>query len=76
MFHQKGAAPLVNLPRKKGQIRAIPDAPISAGSLLRRFSVVITFVLGAFLFHERNLKRKGLALAAILIGVVLLCLKP
>lgn len=55
---------------------AIPDAPISAGSLLRRFSVVITFVLGALLFHERNLKRKGLALAAILVGVVLLCLKP
>ena len=54
---------------------AIPDAPISAGSLLRRFSVVITFVLGAAVFHEHNLKRKGLALAAILAGVVLLCLK-
>ena len=54
---------------------AIPDAPISASSLLRRFSVVITFVLGAAVFHEHNLKRKGLALAAILAGVVLLCLK-
>ena len=54
---------------------AIPDVSISAGSLLRRFSVVITFVLGAIFFHERNLKRKGLALAAILVGVVLLCLK-
>lgn len=54
---------------------AIPDAPISAGSLLRRFSVVITFVLGAAVFHEHNLKRKGLALAAILAGVILLCLK-
>ncbi len=55
---------------------AIPDVPISAGSLLRRFSVVITFALGAMMFHERNLKRKGLALAAILAGVMLLCLKP
>ena len=55
---------------------AIPDVSIAAGSLLRRFSVVITFVLGAILFRERNLKRKGLALAAILAGVVLLCLKP
>jgi len=53
---------------------AIPDVSIAAGSLLRRFSVVITFVLGAVLFRERNLRRKGMALAAILVGVVLLCL--
>ena len=54
---------------------AIPDVPISVGSLLRRFSVVITFVLGAKVFHEKNLKRKGLALAAILAGVALLTVK-
>ena len=53
---------------------AIPDVPISVGSLMRRFSVVITFILGAIFFKERNLKRKGIALAAILIGVMLLCL--
>ena len=53
---------------------AVPEAPISVGSLLRRFSVVITFVLGARFFHETNLKRKALALAAILIGVILLCI--
>ena len=53
---------------------AIPDVPISVGSLLRRFSVVITFILGALFFKERNLKRKGMALAAILTGVILLCL--
>ena len=53
---------------------AIPDVPISVGSLLRRFSVVITFVLGARFFHETNLKRKALALAAILTGVILLCI--
>ena len=53
---------------------AIPDVPISVGSLMRRFSVVITFLLGAVLFKERNLKCKGIALAAILIGVILLCL--
>lgn len=53
---------------------AIPDVSIAAGSLLRRFSVVITFVLGAVVFRERNLRRKGIALAAILAGVVLLCL--
>ena len=53
---------------------AIPDVSISVGSLMRRFSVVITFVLGAVFFRERNLKRKGIALAAILSGVILLCL--
>ena len=53
---------------------AIPGAPISVGSLLRRFSVVITFVLGALFFHETNLNRKALALAAILAGVILLCI--
>ena len=52
---------------------AVPDAPISVGSLLRRFSVVITFVLGAKFFHETNLRRKSLALLAILVGVILLC---
>ena len=53
---------------------AVPDVPISVGSLLRRFSVVITFVLGARFFHETNLRRKALALAAILTGVILLCI--
>ena len=48
--------------------------PISVCSLLRRFSVVLTFILGAKFFHEQNLVRKGLALSAILIGCVLLCL--
>ena len=53
---------------------AYPDAPISAASLMRRFSVVITFLLGARFFHETNLVRKGIALAAIVAGVTLLCL--
>ena len=46
--------------------------PISVCSLLRRFSVVITFILGAKFFHEQNLVRKGLALTSILIGCALL----
>ena len=53
---------------------AMPEVPISICSLMRRFSVVITFLLGAALFHERNLKRKGLALSMIVLGVALLCL--
>jgi len=53
---------------------AVRGAPVSVGSLLRRFSIVITFVLGAKFFHETNLRRKAVALAAILFGVALLCL--
>lgn len=52
---------------------AFEGVPISAASLMRRFSVVITFVLGAVVFHERNLLRKSLALAAILAGIAMLC---
>jgi len=50
-----------------------PGVPISVASLMRRFSVVITFVLGAMLFHETNLRRKALALAVVLLGIALLC---
>jgi len=53
---------------------AVPGAPVSVGTLLRRFSVVLTFVLGAKFFHETNLRRKAIALAVILVGVVLLCI--
>ncbi len=41
---------------------------------MRRFSVAITFVLGALFFRETNLRRKGLALALVLAGIALLCL--
>ncbi len=41
---------------------------------MRRLSVVLTFLLGARFFHETNLVRKGIALAAIVAGVSLLCL--
>lgn len=52
---------------------AIPDVPISLASMARRFSVAITFVLGALFFHEVNLRRKGLALVLVLAGLALLC---
>lgn len=53
---------------------AYPDVPVSAVSLMRRFSVVITFVLGAKFFHETNLVRKAIALAVVLVGIALICL--
>ena len=51
-----------------------PEVHVSAVSLMRRLSVVITFVLGAKFFHETNLVRKAVALAVVLAGIVLICL--
>lgn len=51
---------------------SIPGTPVSVAALLRRFSVAITFVLGAIFFHERNLRRKGIALGLVLTGIALL----
>lgn len=53
---------------------ACPGAPVSAASLVRRLSVVLTFFAGAKLFHETNIARKTIALAAVVAGVVLICL--
>jgi bacterial/archaeal transporter family protein len=51
-----------------------PGSLIAVLSVIRRSSVVMSFVLGAVFFHERNLKRKGLALIGILAGVILIIL--
>lgn len=47
---------------------------ISVLSLIRRSNVVISFAAGAWLFGENNLRKKAFALAAILVGVAILCL--
>ena len=41
-------------------------------SMLRRSSVIVTFVCGALLFKEKHLKEKGVALAILLVGMALL----
>lgn len=46
-----------------------PDAMISVVSLVRRGSVVISFLCGAALFKEKNLKAKAFDLALILLGM-------
>ncbi len=49
-----------------------PDALISIISALRRVSVIISFGMGAILFKEQNIKKKGIWLIGILIGVLFL----
>lgn len=49
-----------------------PDAMISVVSMVRRGSVVVSFLCGAWLFHEHNLRSKAIDLALILVGMVFL----
>lgn len=48
------------------------DSMISIVSMVRRSSVVVSFILGALFFHEKNLKSKVVDLALVLIGMVFL----
>ena len=49
-----------------------PDALLSVISMIRRSSVIVTFVGGAILFKETNLRSKSLALAVLLAGMALI----
>lgn len=51
---------------------AMPDALISLISPVRRTSVIVSFLLGIFLFKERHVGAKALCVAGIVCGVLLL----
>lgn len=51
---------------------SMPGTQIGILAVLRRCSVVVSFLCGACYFHERELKRKSLALVFILLGVIIL----
>ena len=51
---------------------AQPGALISLISPVRRTSVVVSFLLGIFLFREKHRHAKGLCVAGIITGVILL----
>src|SRR5690554_6282358 len=51
-----------------------PNSLIAVVSTIRRGSVIVTFILGAWLFKERNLTRKAIFLTGILAGLVILLL--
>lgn len=50
------------------------DAMISVVSMIRRGSVIVSFLCGALIFHERNLRAKAIDLALILVGMFFLWL--
>ena len=51
---------------------SIPAAMISIVSMIRRGSVIVSFLCGAMLFHEKNLKAKAVDLALVLLGMIFL----
>ena len=51
-----------------------PDAMISIVSMIRRGSVIVSFLFGALFFHEKNLKAKALDLVLMLLGMVFLAI--
>ena len=53
---------------------SLDGALISVVSMVRRGSVLVSFMLGALLFHEKNLRSKAIDLALVLLSMVLLWL--
>jgi len=51
---------------------SLPSAMISIVSMIRRGSVVVSFLFGAVVFHEKNLRAKALDLALVLLGMLFL----
>ena len=51
---------------------SMPGAMISVVSMVRRGSVIVSFMSGALFFHEKNLKAKAFDLLLVLLGMVLL----
>ena len=51
---------------------SLPSAMISIVSMIRRGSVVVSFLFGALFFHEKNLRAKAFDLALVLLGMLFL----
>ena len=78
-FHWRWTIPLISLFVTLADFcyyHALDDADsmIAVVSMIRRSSVIVTFLCGALIFGERNLKAKALDLLLILVGMVLLCI--
>ena len=53
---------------------SMEDSMISIVSMVRRSSVVVSFLFGAMVFHEKNLKSKAVDLALVIVSMVFLYL--
>lgn len=78
-FHWSWAIPLISIFLSAADFAYFValrdgDALISVVSMIRRGSVVVSFLCGAVLFRERNLRSKAIDLALILVGMLFLWL--
>ncbi len=76
-FHWHWAIPVIGLTLLAADFLyftaiAQPDSLISLISPVRRSSVIVSFLLGIFLFREKHLRSKGACIAGIITGVILL----
>ena len=74
-FHWSWAVPLISVFISAADFAYLsalrqPDSMISVVSLVRRSSVIVSFLCGAIIFKERNLKAKALDLAFIIVGML------
>lgn len=53
---------------------SLDGAMVSVVSLARRSSVIVSFMVGAFIFHEKNLRSKAVDLLFVLLGMIFLYL--
>ena len=76
-FHWSWAIPLISIFLSAADFAYFyalseADSMISVVSMIRRGSVIVSFLCGAMLFHERNLKAKAIDMALILVGMLFL----
>ena len=78
-FHWSWAIPLISVFLSVADFAyftslAQDDSLISVVSMVRRGSVIVSFLCGALLFHEKNLRSKALDLLLVLLGMLFLYL--
>lgn len=78
-FHWSWAIPLISLFVSAADLcyyHALDSegSMIAIVSMIRRSSVIVTFLCGALLFGERNLRSKAIDLALIFLGMILLAI--
>lgn len=74
-FHWSWAIPLISLFISAADFSYLTalnrqDSMISVVSLVRRSSVIVSFICGVLIFKEKNLRAKALDLLLILIGMI------
>lgn len=76
-FHWSWSIPLISIFLSMAdfayfQSLSIDNALVSVVSMVRRGSVVVSFLLGALMFHEKNLRSKAVDLSLVMAGMILL----